>query len=229
MPSNPEVLHQMDAHILNWKSKSDSRHIFLSCYRMMTSNMLDAINKNEFHDSEWIYNLLHRFADYYFDALNCYDCGDKVPKVWQEVHQLTQTKKMRHVQYLLIGVNAHINYDLVLTLVDMLNEEWPKLTEIEKIKRFEDHCKVNEIIGATIDKVQDEILAPADPFMGWIDKAFGRLDEYLLSRLITTWRKDVWDNALQIMETKENNNRELIRISIENHVCRRSNLLAFGD
>ena len=229
MPSNYQVLHQMDALINHWKSQNDSRHIFLSCYRMMTSNMLEAINKKEFHDSDWIYKLLHKFADYYFNALKWYDCGEEVPRVWQEVHQLTQTKKMRHVQYLLIGVNAHINYDLVLTLVDMLNEEWDQLSENEKIKHFEDHCKVNEIIGATIDKVQDEILAPADPVLKWIDNAFGRLDELLLSKLISSWRKDVWDNALHMMEAIETSDREKLRQSIEDQVCKRSVLLAFGN
>lgn len=108
----------------------------------------------------------------------------------------------------------------MLTLVDMLNEKWHKLIQNEKLNRFEDHDKVNEIIGAIIDKVQDEILAPADPFMGWIDKAFGRVDEYLLSRLITTWRKDVWDNALNIMETMESERREKLRLAIEEQVCK---------
>jgi hypothetical protein len=104
--------------------------------------------------------LLNRFADYYFRALNCYDYGDEVPLVWQQVHQFTQTNKLHRLQHLMIGVNAKINYDLVLTLYDMLQPEWSGLSIQEQKIRYEDHCMVNTIITGSIDQVQDEILEP---------------------------------------------------------------------
>lgn len=227
MTQNLEVLHRMDVLLAGWKTTNDSRQIFLSCYRLMTGNMLESLDKGAFHDPEWIRTLLHKFADYYFNALNCYDCGEEVSKVWMEVHQFTAEKKLRHVQYLLMGVNAHINYDLVLTLFDMLHQDWQHLTPLEQQQRYEDHCKVNEIIGGTIDRVQDELLSPADPVMGWIDKAFGRVDEYLLSVLITSWRKEVWDQACSMIAFSEENQREVLRLSIEKSVLKRNRLLAF--
>ena len=229
MATNYEVLGRMDELIDGWKATGDSRHIFLSCYRLMSANMLQAIDKEEFHDRDWIHTLLHRFADYYFDALACFDCGENVPLVWQEVHQYTAEKQLHPIQYLIMGVNAHINYDLVLTLFDMLHEEWAGLDEEHQNFRYEDHRKVNEIIAATIDKVQDELLAPADPVMAWIDRAFGRLDEYLLSRLITHWREDVWEYAGQMMAAVDGREREALRLSIEHRVIRRGRVLALGE
>ncbi|MEZ4685403.1 MAG: DUF5995 family protein [Bacteroidia bacterium] len=171
----------MQQHINSWEQSRDKRHIFLSCYRMMTANMLEAVQKGEFQDREWVDKLLHRFADYYFDALACFDCGDDVPAVWQQVHAKTREEKLHILQYLFLGINAHINYDLVLTLRDMLQPEWHGLSETERNLRYADHCKVNEVIAATIDQVQDEIIEPRNAFMAFIDRAFGRLDEYLLS------------------------------------------------
>ncbi|PZX46864.1 DUF5995 family protein [Algoriphagus chordae] len=225
MPNKSEVLQRMDTLVEAWKTNDDSRQVFLSCYRLMTGNMLEALNKEAFHDPQWIHTLLHSFAEYYFDALNCYDCGKPVSKVWMEVHQYTLERELRHVQYLLMGVNAHINYDLVLTLYDMLHQDWQNLSPKEQKQRYEDHCKVNEIIAATIDKVQDELLTPADPVMGWIDTAFGRMDEYLLSRLITSWRQEVWDQACSMILSEENQ-REVLRLSIENSVIKRNKLIA---
>lgn len=226
MQNKREVLHRMDSHIDTWKAANDSRQVFLSCYRLMTGNVVEALDKGTFHDPEWINNLLHRFAEYYFDALACYDCGKPVSKVWHEVHQFTAGKKLRQVQYLLLGVNAHINYDLVLTLFDMLHEDWQTLSPLEQKLRFEDHCKVNEIIAASIDQVQDELLSPADPVMGWIDKAFGRMDEYLLSRLITSWRQEVWDQACGMIAESEDIQREVLRLTIEISVIKRNKLIA---
>ena len=33
-----------------------------------------------------------------------------------------------------------------------------------------------------------------------IDQLFGRLDEYLLSILITSWREEVWQHAIKLIE-----------------------------
>lgn len=221
-----KVIERMDLLLEGWQKSNDSRQVFLSCYRLMTFNMLKAINQGGFHDPDWITQLLHRFADYYFDALYCYDCGEKPSKVWQEVHQFTSEKDLRNVQYLLMGVNAHINYDLVLTLYDMLLEEWWQLSKKEQVLRYQDHCKVNEIIAASIDQVQDELLSPSDPVMSWIDNAFGRVDEYLLSKLITNWRQEVWDQACVLLGTSTDEKREVLRLKLENSVLKRNKLIA---
>lgn len=223
-----EVLDKMDSFIESWETSNDSRQIFLKCYRLMTANMFLALEKDVFHDPVWINTLLHRFANYYFDALNCYDCGGNTSKVWHEVHLLTSEKELREVQYLLMGVNAHINYDLVLTLYDMLHENWNDLSKKDQTLLYEDHCKVNEIIAASIDAVQDELLSPADPMMGWIDKAFGRVDEYLLSRLIMSWRQEVWDQACALMTSADKEKQEYIRLRLEKNVIKRNKLLSIS-
>lgn len=125
-----------------------------------------------------------------------------------------------------MGVNAHINYDLVFTLFDMLHVEWWTVDAKRRAQRYEDHCKVNEIIAATIDSVQDDLLTPADPVMGWIDKAFGRADEYLLSVIISNWRKNAWGQACDMIMLKEENQREALRLSIENSVLKRNRLIS---
>ena len=220
------MLQRMDENIMSWNEKNDQRHVFLSCYRMMTANMLLAIEENKFHDRDWVSKLLHHFADYYFEAVACYDCGNNVPPVWQEVHQLTMQNKLLKVQSLMIGVNAHINYDLVLALYDLLEPDWNQLSETDREKRYEDHCKVNEIIAATIDKVQDEVLEPSNLLMRWIDVAFGRLDEYLLSRLITQWRHDVWNDAHRMLAVEAVPDKEILRQTIEQKVIQRGKYLA---
>jgi hypothetical protein len=216
----------MEQHIVDWKQMNDQRHIFLSCYRMMTANMFQSIESDAFHDKEWVNKLLHHFSDYYFEALACYDCGEEVPLVWQQVHQFTKEKNLHEIQQLIIGVNAHINYDLVLTLYDMLLPEWTGLSAEEQKNRYDDYTLVNEIIANTIDKVQDEILEPSDPIMGWIDRALGRLDEYLLSRLINSWRQDVWENAQKMLELTTATQRETFRQRVERNVMQRGKLLS---
>jgi hypothetical protein len=141
-----------------WDAQNDDRAIFLHCYRMMTANMLVAVEQQRFRDNEWVNRLLHRFAEYYFEALTCYDCGETGPAIWQYTHQRAREGRLHTLQHLLLGVNAHINYDLVLTLHEILAPEWPRLPASAKEVRYEDHCLVNTVIAETIDQVQDEVI-----------------------------------------------------------------------
>lgn len=202
------VIERMRSLIQLWEDQSDQRAIFLSCYSMMTSNMLSAIERQEFNDPVWVDRLLHSFAQYYFNALEAYEHNPRAtPPVWELAHRITRSSEALPLQKLLLGVNAHINYDLVFTLVELLEPEWADLSESQRAERYADHCFVNEVIARTIDAVQDTILEPAMPEMDFIDKLFGPFDEILLSRLITNWRDRVWNNAVFLLENTDSEER----------------------
>jgi hypothetical protein len=223
-----DVIEKMMATARELEANQDNRTIFLYCYSMMTSNMLVAIEEQRFHDNEWVERLLHRFADYYFDALTCYECGDETPAVWQEVHRVSLTKRLHVIQHLLLGVNAHINYDLVLTLYDMLAPEWESLSPEMRRQRYEDHCLVNTIIGDTIDKVQDEVVEKYSPAMNVVDQLMGRLDEMLLLKLITEWRESVWENTQELLAQEGPEARQRYILDVEKKVLRRAQVLGLG-
>ena len=190
----------MHARIQAWQQAGDDKALFLSCYAMMTSNILGVINQQEFNDSAWVNQLLHRFADYYFVALAAYESGPATaPRVWQLAHNAAADGSVPAISKLLLGVNAHINYDLVLSLVDLLRPEWESLSDSRRAERYADHCRVNDVIGGTIDAVQDEVLEPAMPIMDLVDKLLGPVDEFLVSHLITHWRETVWHNAGRLL------------------------------
>jgi hypothetical protein len=124
----------------------------------MTRNILSAIERREFHDSAWVNSLMERFADYYFVALEAYEKEPaSAPAVWQVAHSMTRAPNALALQKLLVGVNAHINFDLVLSLVDMLGPEWDALAADQRSERYDDHCHVNTVIGIG-DVLQDQVL-----------------------------------------------------------------------
>jgi hypothetical protein len=206
----------MQALVQQWESAADRRAAFLSCYLLMTRNMLAAIDKGEFGDALWVSRLLHRFADYYFDALAAYDQDSPAtPPVWRQAHNATLQPGTQVLQHLMLGVNAHINYDLVLTLVDLLEPEWTQLSPEERARRHADHCHVNDVIGRTIDAVQDSIIERFMPVMDIVDKLLGPIDELVVAQLLTRWREDVWKHALQLLEAPEPGEREHLRQELE--------------
>jgi hypothetical protein len=197
------VLDRMQSRIDAWGA-ADERALFLSCYRMMTGNVVTAVERREFDDPAWVGGLLHRFADYYFDALDAFETEPQgAPAVWRMAHRLAADPEVSALQKMLLGVSAHINYDLVLTLVDVLEPEWPALGGPQRQARYADHCRINAVIARTVDAVQEAVLSPAMPAMGTVDRWLGPLDEMLIARLLSRWRETVWHNATAVLDAAD--------------------------
>ena len=219
------LLQRMFDQAEAWKAAADNRYVFLQCYAMMSHNMLQAMRAGEFLDPRWVNRLLHRFAGYYFEALAGYDCGECRSRVWRHAHEHTCRRRLLAVQYLLLGVNAHINYDLVLSLVDVLAPEWDGLSAAQREARYRDHQHVNAVIAATIDAVQDEVIEAHTPWMDILDRLLLRTDEWLISRLITRWRDEVWSQARRFLETDAPARRRELQRALEARVIERAERL----
>jgi hypothetical protein len=193
----------MLALVDQWNATGDHRAIFLACYQRMTEHMLAAVERDEFHDSAWVHRLIGDFADYYFVALTAWEQATGGPQVWQHTFAVAMWRDIAIVQHLLLGVNAHINYNLVLVLDDLLRPEWPHLSEYERRQRRADYDAVNRVIALTIDRVQDEVLVPYARAMRILDRAFGPLDEWCTAHLIRNWRNDVWRQAVQMIAAND--------------------------
>jgi hypothetical protein len=182
---------------------------------MMTGNMLAAIERHEFADPGWTRQLLERFAGYYFSALDAYERDpEQTPPVWRLAHDAAREPVRSALQQLMLGVSAHINYDLVFALVDMLAADWPGLADEQIAVRQADFCHVNLVIARTIDAVQDQVLEPVMPGLDLVDKLLGPVDELLASRVISRWRDAVWRNAREMLQATTHE-QALVALRIE--------------
>lgn len=230
MHTADHLLTRMFSQADVWEKNGDQRYIFQRCYGMMSSNMAAAIENGRFTDARWVNELMLRFADYYFDALDLYEKDRALsPPVWRQAHDAAREKHLHILQHLLLGINAHINYDLPLVLYERLCTEWPMLAEEGRRVRHDDHETVNRIIAETIDSVQDTVIEPRAPFMAVVDRLMGRMDEWLLSQLIAGWRADVWRVALDLLAAGSPGQRETIRQAQEKKVLERGYELTLED
>ena len=131
------------------------------------------------------------------------------------------------LQHLLLGVNAHINYDLALALRDLLAPEWAALSPGEVRQRYEDHLLVNQIIAETIDAVQDEVVERYVPAMDLVDKLLGPVDEWATARVISKWRDEVWENALALLAAENEQAEMQIREKLEQRSLQLARIFLF--
>lgn len=215
----------MAAQVAEWDATGDGRAVFLDCYRVMTDEVLARIDAAGFDDGAWVERLLDRFAEYYFASLDGGPDGAPVPEPWVVAHAAAVGCDAAPLQLLLAGVNAHINYDLVLTLVDVLDDEWATADVVQRTRRQTDYDLVNVVIAETADRVQDEVVERRSPWLDVLDRGLGRWDERLAVRVLGGWRSQVWRHAVELLDTPDAGRRAERAAVIERQCARRGRWL----
>lgn len=197
----PTAEERLAALTLAWSAVDDRRGAFADCYLVMTRRVHEAVRAGEFHDGAWVARLLDRFADYYFDAVAAHDGTDRTrvcPEVWRDALDACSDPSCHPLQTLMLGINAHINHDLALALVDVL-DDWGTLDEATRELRHQDHERVNTIIEETTDEVQREVVAKWSPAAYALDLLMGPIDEWAFGELAESWRSRVWTDAMDLV------------------------------
>ena len=224
-PEN-ETQKKLSRFVQKWQADKDRRVIFAHTYYLMTGNMLSALRGGEFHDRKWVSALLDRFAVYYFSALSKYEHAPiSAPPVWRIAFQVAENENSYTVQHLLLGVNAHINFDLVATLIDLLKDEWKTLTMQQKRQRYEDHTHVNEIIGKTFDETQELVIARYSPVLDRLTQYSFNLDNLIISSLIASWREQAWQHAVAYLDAGHRDIRHSVLQETEYIALRRADMI----
>jgi hypothetical protein len=223
---NLPVDQRMEVLLRQMEQQGDRRAVFLNCYLLMTRNMLSAIQSGDFNDPQWVSGLLHNFAEYYFRAYQAYDTADVLtPPVWRLAFDSARQPGTNTLRQLLLGINAHINYDLCFALEDALRPEWALLSSQQLEQRHADHQLINQIIADTVNLVQDTVIERYDPLLDLVDRLLGPVDEWLAARMIRVWRESVWEYATHLATCTDPEDRKRTLAEIEQSSLHRAEIL----
>jgi hypothetical protein len=108
-------MQQMDAAL----PASNGLKWFNRLYLMVTQAVDGSPPTNGWQDAAWLTKLDVVFAQYYFDAVANYAADpSSVPASWCVLFQSAANLAIEPIQFALAGMNAHINHDLALALLD---------------------------------------------------------------------------------------------------------------
>jgi hypothetical protein len=201
----PDVMkHMIDLHEeLNGTTLENLRY-FNKTYYIITKNVYSKNKEKYFQYPKDLIALDIHFAKYYFDALQQYTIESATTPAWQVAFQSYQTNTSMPLIYIALGVNAHVNNDLGLTLFDVIDRDNYR-TEYDK---------VNTIIYDSLDEVIEELHLQnyLKPFMNilikrWRNNAWLNYD-YLKKRSITIGQiessaKNIADTLAKINSTRD--------------------------
>jgi hypothetical protein len=141
-----DVLAQFDV-VLDWAKAAPSRvGYFAAMHRRVTSALMAAIDGGDFDDGPRMERMIVEFGTRYFEALRAWlGGGATVPASWKVAFDSTHRARMIVLEHLLVGMNAHIRFDLPVTTATVVPE-----AQLPSFRA--DFEKVNVVLDKLVDR-----------------------------------------------------------------------------
>jgi hypothetical protein len=174
----------------------DARRFFHATYLRTTQAVADEIERGGFADSDWVCRWDLAFAEFYLDALAADRRGATVPAPWRLAFEAARDQPdlppLRHV---LLGLNAHINYDLPQALVAVIGPaDFDDAATVAS--RAADHRRLDNVLHSRV-RAEDVELGTISQ-VSRLDRLLRPANRAASRRLLAEARAKVWRNAIAL-------------------------------
>jgi Family of unknown function (DUF5995) len=157
----------------------DGVAVFNRMYLDVTERVAAAIDADDFADAGFMVELDVRFANLWLGAYDAVALGRVAPSAWKPLFEERDTAGLLPIQHALAGMNAHIEHDLPLAVVETCRA---RRTNPGAPGVREDYERVNDVLAVVESEIRRSFLT-----------AIGRrLDEEIgpLVHLVSAWNID---------------------------------------
>lgn len=173
----------------------DERQHFHGAYLRSTKAVLADAESGKFADNDWARRWGLAFARLYMDAFTAWEVGEPAPSAWQVAFDASRNPDISPLRHSLLGINAHINYDLPQALLAVITD--PEFDDEELMaSRAADHAHVDSILVARVpeeDKRLAEVEEPGDRTI--VDRVLRPFNRAGTRRFLKEGRRKVWRNT----------------------------------
>jgi uncharacterized protein DUF5995 len=187
------LIARMEADLADLAAAGDRRRHFHATYLRTTRAVADEIARGGFVDGDWMRRWDIAFAEFYLDALDADRAGRPVAGPWRVAFDAARDRgdlpPLRHV---LLGMNAHINYDLPQALLAVISSaEFDDPAVLAR--RAADHRHVDDVLLARVAAEDDELTVQGS--QGLLDRLLRPVNRAGTKRFLAEARAKVWHNA----------------------------------
>ena len=211
-----EALRCMRKELEVFYGANDNRAIFLRAYHVMTTQVNAAVHGGNvdfevpiFFDPDWVDRLAGRFARLYFQSLQKPVCD-----AWARAYEQARSGRSSVLQNMLLGINAHINFDLALGIHEVLQEEGDADDPELMARRKFDHDQMNNVLMRCNPKIQEVLTREFGGGARLFSGLCGRLDELLTVAGLRYYRDRVWCNTLGLLSARTPEENEKVRMRL---------------
>jgi hypothetical protein len=188
-----EVVAQLQQRLDNLTA--DRRHWrpFLGTYLRTTEAVGAAVRDGLFSDAGWVQRWDVVFAELYLLAHDADLAGEQamVPRPWQLAFAApAELPALRHV---LLGINAHVNYDLPQAMLQVIDEQ--DFSDPELLAcRQRDHQRIDTVLAGRV-RAEDVALGSERTVL---DRLLTPLNRLGSKRFLREAREKVWHNVREL-------------------------------
>jgi hypothetical protein len=187
------VVRRMQDRLDALSPASSHRRVFLQTYQRTTIAVGKAVEDAYFEDPEWVERWDVVFADLYLEAHDADVDGRRadVPRPWRIAFDADpDLPALRHV---LLGINAHVNYDLPQALLAVISDD-DFADDVILGRRRRDHERIDGVLSSRVS-AEDEALGGARSLL---DRVLTPLNRLGSKRFLREARTKVWHNAAEL-------------------------------
>ncbi len=212
-----EALVSLEAVAARFYAIRDRRAVFPDVYGIITRNVKLAIQDRSsilFLEPAWLSRMAGRFCEKYMRALLRTMEGAWVESsAWRYAFHYAQSGATLPVQDAILGINAHINYDLAQGVCDNIlshgNGQDPRLLA----RYLHDHNAVNIILEESMPEICDVLIKRYRCYTTrWASST--RLCRACVTSSVMSvlrqWRTRVWGDAMALLNCQEEETRRQV-------------------
>jgi hypothetical protein len=188
-----EVLSELDQIILRARNEQSRLGYFATLYRNVTIKVKQDIAAGLFADGARMEKFDVTFANRYLLAMQSFQTGKPTSKCWLVAFQTAGNWGPIILQQLLIGMNAHINFDLGIAAQEVAPGS--ELASLEP-----DFNRINDILGSMINKVRSDI-EELSPWIRLLDRYASQSEDRLVNFSLGKARLSAWLVANMVNST----------------------------
>jgi hypothetical protein len=192
---HPEVaalVARMDGLLRSLEGDGDPGQFFLGTYLRTTRAVAQALRAGVFEDADWVAHWDVDFAGLYLYALEAYRVEPaSAAAPWRLA--FGARRGLPPEAHVLLGMNAHINFDLPQSLVRMIPPEDFAVPNRLALRR-RDHERIDGILATRVAE-EDLALERAGGRRSWLDRVLAPANRMASRLFLRESRRKVWANA----------------------------------
>ncbi len=193
-----ELIARMAVMLESLQARGDQRRFFHATYLRTTIAVAKDIEGGGFIDADWVERWDVAFAELYLDALEASLAGLRPARPWDIAFaSAADLPALRHV---LLGMNAHINYDLPQALLAVISDE-DFGDETLIARREADHRAIDRALASRVGAEADELARISGP-VPRLDRMLRPLSQLGTQRFLREAREKVWANAIALSHAR---------------------------
>jgi len=174
----------------------DGLGCFNGMYLEVTRQVQSQLSAGFFADPAFMTQLDVNFANLYFDAVDAAADPSAVPLAWQPLIEQRTQPGIEPIQFALAGMNAHINHDLPLAVVNTCSA---LATAPSAGTHQADYQKVDRLLDAAEQSVRQSFESAAERD---VDRHLQAVYNLVASWSINSARDLAWNNSLLLWEVR---------------------------